>query len=74
MRTVVFVVFDDLQLLDLAGPVDVLTELTGPLTTDRERPAEVVERFRALPPDRYPRLIVAPSSTARSMTASTSST
>lgn len=34
-----------------------MTELAGPLTTGRERPSEVVKRFRALPPERYPRLI-----------------
>lgn len=34
-----------------------MTELAGPLTTARERPSEVVERFRSLPAERYPGLI-----------------
>lgn len=33
-----------------------MTELTGPLSTSQESPSEVVERFQALPPERYPRL------------------
>ncbi|HEY8547254.1 MAG TPA: TetR/AcrR family transcriptional regulator C-terminal domain-containing protein [Acidimicrobiales bacterium] len=34
-----------------------LTELAGPVSAAGEDPAEVVERFRALPTDRYPRLV-----------------
>lgn len=34
-----------------------MTELAGPLSAAKERPAAVVERFRSLPADRYPRLI-----------------
>jgi AcrR family transcriptional regulator len=34
-----------------------MTELAGPLSASREDPDAVVERFRALPLERYPRLV-----------------
>lgn len=34
-----------------------MTELAGPVSAARTDPTEVVEQFRALPADRYPRLI-----------------
>lgn len=34
-----------------------MTELAGPLTTSREDPDAVIDRFRSLPRDRYPHLI-----------------
>lgn len=34
-----------------------MTELAGPLSAAREQPGTVIEWFRGLPPERYPRLI-----------------
>lgn len=34
-----------------------MTELGGALATRKEQPAEAIDRFRSLPPDRHPRLI-----------------